>query len=197
MTLPANIRVNVRAPFPSRVVAGPGIALSKSNGIWTVGLDYADFASAPSLLSTQEWAIYDTAAKTFSMISLPQLVVYLLTLQRVAVADANYALSAGVGFVAYTSLTAARAVSLLPAADYVAGAQITVAIESGQGSAINTITLTPNGADTISGKSSAVLTGAYGYITIESDGVSKWTIVPRAPGRSSTCLYRIHSAQWT
>ena len=38
MALPANIRVNVRAPFPVRVVGSGLITVTKANGIWTIGL---------------------------------------------------------------------------------------------------------------------------------------------------------------
>lgn len=38
MTLPASIRVNVRAPFPSNVRGVGGISINKKGGIWTIGL---------------------------------------------------------------------------------------------------------------------------------------------------------------
>jgi hypothetical protein len=40
MTLPANIRVNTRVPFPSLVTGAGPITISKQNGIWTVGLQF-------------------------------------------------------------------------------------------------------------------------------------------------------------
>lgn len=40
MTLPANIRVNASAPFPA-IVKGQGvIVVNKSNGIWTISLNF-------------------------------------------------------------------------------------------------------------------------------------------------------------
>jgi len=41
MTLPANIRVNIGAPFPSQVKGKGIVAVSKANGIWTVSLNFA------------------------------------------------------------------------------------------------------------------------------------------------------------
>lgn len=41
MTLPANIRVNVIASFPTRVQGSGFVTLAKANGIWTVGIDYS------------------------------------------------------------------------------------------------------------------------------------------------------------
>lgn len=177
MALPASIRVNVRAPFPARVVGASFIAVVKANGVWTIGPNYPALADAASALSTHEFVVYDTVAKTYNLVNFQQFAAYVLSGSRVAVADANYAVASGVGMIAYTALTAARTVSLLPAGDYLAGAQLQIVDESGQGSATNTLTVDPNGSDTINGKASALLTGAYGRLRIESDGVSKWTIL--------------------
>ena len=40
MTLPANIRLNVPAPFPSVVKGQAPISIAKANGIWTLGLSF-------------------------------------------------------------------------------------------------------------------------------------------------------------
>lgn len=39
MTTPPNIRVNFQVPFPSQVVGASGITVSKSNGIYTIGIN--------------------------------------------------------------------------------------------------------------------------------------------------------------
>lgn len=44
MTLPANIRVNVAAPFPAKVKGSGVVVISKTNGIWTIGLNFAAMA---------------------------------------------------------------------------------------------------------------------------------------------------------
>lgn len=41
MTLPANIRVNAGAPFPSRVKGAGVVVVAKQNGVWTVKLNFA------------------------------------------------------------------------------------------------------------------------------------------------------------
>lgn len=41
MSLPANIRVNVGAPFPATVKGSGVVAIAKANGIWTVSLNFA------------------------------------------------------------------------------------------------------------------------------------------------------------
>jgi hypothetical protein len=41
MSLPANIRVNLSAPFPATVKGSGVVAVAKANGIWTVSLNFA------------------------------------------------------------------------------------------------------------------------------------------------------------
>jgi len=177
MTLPASIRVNCRSPFPSRVSAGPGLAVAKANGIWNIGLDYVDLVSAASILSTHEWPVYDTVSKTFSNVTFSQLVVSILSGQRVAVNDADYAAAVSAGVIAYTAITAARTVSLPQAGNYAVGSQVLIVDESGSCSATNTITAAASGTDKISGSTTQVLTTAYGSLRLMTDGVSKWTVI--------------------
>lgn len=42
--IPANVRVNIGAPFPSLVKGSGLVAISKANGIWTVFLDFTRLA---------------------------------------------------------------------------------------------------------------------------------------------------------
>ncbi|MGD0762099.1 MAG: hypothetical protein ABR929_02720 [Roseiarcus sp.] len=102
---------------------------------------------------------------------------------RTAVSDAAYTALTTDRNIAFTAITAARIVTLPAASAYPTGASLTVFDESGSCSAANTITLTPTGSDKIDGGSSAVISSAYGYVALQSNGVSKWTIVD-APGAS-------------
>lgn len=47
MTLPANIRVNVAAPFPAKVKGSGPVTINKQNGIWTVGFSIAAVGAMP------------------------------------------------------------------------------------------------------------------------------------------------------
>ena len=47
MTLPANIRTNWSAPFPSKVTAAGPITIIKRNGIWTVGISFNALGQLP------------------------------------------------------------------------------------------------------------------------------------------------------
>jgi hypothetical protein len=103
-----------------------------------------------------------------------------ITNSRTAVADAAYTAQAADRLVAYASLSAARVVTLCAAAAYPTGTRLTIVDESGACSAANTITVQRAGSDTIGGATSAVVSSAYGYLGVESDGVGKWTIVDQA-----------------
>jgi hypothetical protein len=50
MTLPANIRTNMSAPFPATVKGGGAVTVSKANGIWTVQLNYGLLALQQALV---------------------------------------------------------------------------------------------------------------------------------------------------
>lgn len=49
MTLPANIRVNMGAPFPATVKGSGAVTVAKQNGIWTVALNYAAFGTSQTV----------------------------------------------------------------------------------------------------------------------------------------------------
>lgn len=49
MTSPANIRVNMGAPFPALVKGSGPIAIAKLNGIWTVSLNFGAVAQAQAV----------------------------------------------------------------------------------------------------------------------------------------------------
>lgn len=94
---------------------------------------------------------------------------------RLPVADAAYTVATLRDvIVAYTSLTAARIVTL-PAAT-AAGQRVTLLDESGSASATITLTLTRAGSDTINGATTAVVNSAYGSLSVVSNGGGKWTI---------------------
>jgi hypothetical protein len=100
---------------------------------------------------------------------------------RKAVSDANYSVAITDRQVAYTAITVARTVSLPAASAYPTGAVLTIVDESGSCSATRTITLNRAGSDTINGAASAVLSQAYGFMALESNGSNAWTVVDQ-PG---------------
>lgn len=95
------------------------------------------------------------------------------SMTRTAVADAAYTATIANQIIAYTSLSAARVVTL-PAVSTTAGLQFTVKDESGSCSVSNTITVTP-ASGTVDGASTYVLCAPYGSVTLYSDGTN-WRV---------------------
>ena len=76
MTLPANVRVNVGAPFPALVQGSGLVTVSKSNGIWTLGFSIAGLGiQVPPVgsLPTDYVIAYDAVAKAWFLVSLATL----------------------------------------------------------------------------------------------------------------------------
>jgi hypothetical protein len=103
-----------------------------------------------------------------------------ITNGRTAVSDANYTALATDRTIAYTALTASRSVTLPSASSYPTGTRFAVFDESGACSAANVITLNRAGSDTIDGAMSAVISVAYGYMALQSNGSAKWTVLDQA-----------------
>jgi Major tropism determinant N-terminal domain len=100
-----------------------------------------------------------------------------ITSGRTTVSDAAYSALATDRTIAYTTLTAARVITLPAASTYPTGTRLLIVDETGNCSVTKTLALTPNGTDTIDGVASAVVNQPYGYLGIESNGVGAWTIV--------------------
>ncbi|MBV8971997.1 MAG: hypothetical protein JO290_06870 [Sphingomonadaceae bacterium] len=101
-----------------------------------------------------------------------------VTNTRTAVSDANYTVLTTDRMVAYTTLTAARTVSLPTAASFPTGTRLLVIDETGNCSATKTITIAPNGTDNLEGaNSNAVIAAPYGFIALESNGSNGWFII--------------------
>jgi hypothetical protein len=96
---------------------------------------------------------------------------------RIAVADAAYTALITDNNIQYTSITAARVLTLPSAATMAAGDSFWIGDSSGSCSATNTITITRAGTDTINGGTTYVLNTAFGQTRIQSDGAAKWTII--------------------
>lgn len=96
---------------------------------------------------------------------------------RRAVLDVNATISISDRLIAYTTLTAARVVTLCAASTYPPGTVLRIVDESGSCSAINSITINRVGSDTINNSTSFVMDGAFTSIALESDGAAKWTFL--------------------
>ena len=114
---------------------------SNGSNAWTL-VDNSDFAAITGgTINGATIGATTPAAGSFTTLSLA----------RHAVVDAAYSVAAGISTVAYTSITAARAVALPAANSFAAGQQLLVIDESGSCSVTNTITLNRAGSDVING----------------------------------------------
>jgi hypothetical protein len=72
MTLPANIRVNIGAPFPALITGGGPIGIQKVNGIWKVTMNFGALAvvsTVPNPASTYQ-LVWDSSTNTYSTLLL-------------------------------------------------------------------------------------------------------------------------------
>ncbi len=108
-----------------------------------------------------------------------------LKLTRSTFSNANVLLTTASLYAAQIGVMSASRTATLPlAATAGAGAYVVIADESGTVTPTNKITITPAGADTISGSATLDITAAYGSSTLISDGTSKWTSVASVGGGS-------------
>jgi hypothetical protein len=73
MTMPASIRVNTQAPFPSLVNSTAPATISKANGVWTIGLSIASLGTqvpVPGSYATDFVLVWDSVNQTYFKMSL-------------------------------------------------------------------------------------------------------------------------------
>ena len=117
--------------------------------------------------------------------------------RRTAVADAAYSAGVKDRVIAYTSLTAARTVTLPTAASFPGGAVLTVIDESGACTPGKAIKVAAAGSDTINGAGSLALLSAYGAATLESNGSNAWAVVAGGAGATLTAAQSANGATFT
>lgn len=108
-----------------------------------------------------------------------------VTNARTSVVDAAYNVLASDRSIAFTALTASRNVSLPAASAFPVGTPLTIFDESGSCSATSAIVVAANGSDKIDGAGTANIGTPYGYLVLQTNGASKWTIVDQALGSSA------------
>lgn len=116
------------------------------------------------------------------------------TLNRVTLGDANSTIAGTPSIAAITgALTAARSYTLPAASTYAAGATILFIDEVGGVAPANYAAITSAGSDTINGLNGftypAIIANPYGFVELESNGVSNWTVT-----RSSSIALEFNSS---
>ena len=158
--------------------AAPGVSLrfAREDHVHPVDtsrapLDSPDFAGIPKVPTALATDASKQAANTAFVAA-----ALAATQARSDVNDADYQVLATDRTVAFANLSVARTVTLPAASAFPKGATLLVVDESGNCSATKTITIAKAGTDTVNKAASAVMTTAFGYFALESDGVSRWTI---------------------
>lgn len=154
MTLPANIRINVRAPFPTSVKGAAFIGVSKANGVWTIAPNYLTLAQSGFLKPTQVVALQDSVTGAFSQIGAAALVAAGLSTYRViTAAGAVSVLSTDIVLLFEKSPSGASTINL-PASATRGGVPITAKDLTGDANS-NNITFVPFSGETIDGFSAS------------------------------------------
>ena len=178
MTLPVNLRVNVGAPFPSRVSGASFIVVSKANGIWTVAPDYTKLGSIP-LTSTQEFVVYDPATGAYGLLNASAVALsFLSTYRTVTVAGDVTILPSDITILLNKTAGAATNINL-PASNTRNGIAVTVKDLKGDANT-NNITFVPAAGETIDGFSAAAA-AANGVALIDINYGAK-TLYPLVTG---------------
>ena len=167
MALPANIRVNTSAPFPSLVTASGPITLAKANGIWKIGFSIAMLGveNVPNPATTY-LLLFDSIAGNFFKIPLASLPITGARVQRsitgagslpIASTDQILNVNSGPGLIIPIPLAVTRG-----------GAPFTFNLLPGS----SPVTLTATGPDTLDGQASLVLNSGGVTLTPYTDGVN-------------------------
>ena len=176
MTLPANIRVNVRVPFPTRVGGAAFISVNKANGIWTIAPNYRLLAPDVAITPTQVVAVQDLLTGVFSYAYANALGSGggggggVVVPRMITVAGATVVLAADTALLINPSPGGAVTIQLLPSAGR-AGIPLIIKDYSGLANT-NNITITPASGETIEGLSAAAAV-ANGIAVIDTDYGSK------------------------
>jgi hypothetical protein len=177
VTLPASIRVNVRASFPSLVGGAAFISVKKSNGIWSITPNYLQLALAPAIAPTMIVAVQDTLTGVFSYV--PALSLSSTTGYRiVTTAGVVTVLPTDTAMLLKKSPSGPSTINL-PASSSRSGVPIIIKDITGDANT-NNDTIVPAAGETIDGLSAAAA-AASGIAVISVDYGSR-TLYPLASG---------------
>lgn len=159
MTIPANLRINARFPFPSLVQGSGPVTIGKTNGIWTVGLNVSNLAVQVPVggqLTTDYALVWDSVTGSFINVALSSLLAAsgAVPVIREPAQAATIAILATDIEVGISTAGSAVNATLPSAAAWAAATQdgldLCISDRSGNAAA-NNITLTLSGSDTFRG----------------------------------------------
>ena len=178
MTLPANIRVNVRAPFPTQVRGAAFVGVQKANGVWTIKPDYRLVAPASGVTGRQIIAVQDVTTGLWSYLNVLSLTAATIVYRIVTAPGAVTILSSDVTILLQKTTSGASTINL-PNSATRGGLPVTVKDLTGDANT-NNITFAPALGETIDGLSAAAA-AANGLAVIDTDYGSK-TLYPLQAG---------------
>lgn len=179
MTLPANIRVNIGAPFPAMVKASAPASISKQNGIWTVGLNFTGLvknAINPDPVNTYT-LVWNALTGVFSLVLASSLSIPSSAPTPVAFAQSPYVVLPTDAVLYVDSSGGAVTINLPAAAARLNRPLIVKDVAGGAAVAGHNITIVPNGAETIEGLANLVIVANYGGFSL-SPATAKYVITP-------------------
>lgn len=154
MTLPASIRVNVRAPFPTQVKGAAFIGVTKANGVWTLAPNYRTLAENVVVTPTQILALQDSLTGNFSWVGASSFVSAALSSYRIiTTAGTVNVLATDLVLLFEKSPSGASTVNL-PTSAMRAGAPVFIKDLTGDANT-NNITIVPASGETIDGFSAS------------------------------------------
>ncbi|MBV8830020.1 MAG: hypothetical protein JO108_12410 [Acidobacteriaceae bacterium] len=175
-----SITVAVDVLFPSNVVSGPGVAVDKTNSVWSVGLDYVDLTENTSIATPSGYfvAVWDVALARYEKVRLDNLNLPTLVDFRTPIGDANYAATVNDRYLGLTAqLTAIRTLTLPAASTVPPGRQLVLQDEVGGVSPGFYHSIVPTGADTINGGASWLQKTKRGGVVLRSNGANAWNVL--------------------
>ena len=178
MTLPVNLRVNVGAPFPSRVSGASFIVVSKANGVWNIAPDYTKLANIPPT-QTQEFVVYDPVTGAYGLLNVSTFITSNAGSYRLVSASGDVTITQFDVIILLDKTVGAATNVNLPLSGSRSGVPVTVKDLKGDANT-NNITFVPALSETIDGFSAAAA-AANGVALIDANYGSK-TLYPLTSG---------------
>lgn len=181
MTLPANIRVNIGAPFPSRVAGSAYITAKKANGLWTIGPNYGALGTVTSITdpTNTQVVIWNSSTGIYNTITASNLVLNLISSYREVTAAGDVTILPSDAVILLDKAVGAATNIILPTSASRQGVPVTVKDLKGDAN-VNNITFVPNGSETIDGFNAAQ-SAANGVALIDI-ALGKKTLYPLTSG---------------
>lgn len=168
--LPYNLRVNTKVSFPSLVAGANGVKLVKSNGVWTVKLDYSVFAQTPTI---------GDPAHTFALTWNSLTGIYsLVPVSAVSQAKSTITLASGTAYTAQPTdeVILVKTVPMAITVDWSARTKALRVVDQTGNASVNNITIAPAAGQT------QMAVANYVYIIDGNGGSITLTPLPDGTG---------------